>query len=191
MKIAWSNFAIVRHKPGTGHCYSILSNDEVIKLAENNFHKAVPGHGETTLNRKIVIPIPAESFVCSSALLKEKMHVLAKVQRRQAGEDLHVSNYITPLMANAMGITPESANFAKVVLYSAEALLENGGERTTNADWEIVCIIASPVENEPMHPLTMARNQLEMPGGTKSEYSAQEYAEAIYYWSKRVKIVDE
>jgi hypothetical protein len=76
--------------------------------------------------------------------------------------------------------------FAKVVLYSANELLKNDGERSSDADWEIVCIIASDVENEPMHPLAMARNQLEMPGGTPRSYTAEEYAQAIWYWSQFV-----
>jgi hypothetical protein len=36
-----------------------------------------------------------------------------------------------------------------------------------------------------MHPLAMARNQLEKPGGTKGEYTAQQYAEAIWFHSQK------
>jgi hypothetical protein len=73
-----------------------------------------------------------------------------------------------------------------VVCYSAEALLENNGTRThLDCNWEIVCLLASTGEKEPMLPLAMARNYLEMPGGTKGEYTAKEFAEAIYYWSSK------
>lgn len=188
MKIDWSEFALSRHKPNSGYCYSTLSDEEVIQLVRDNFHKAEPGDGETGLDRKIVVPVPSDSFVCSTALLKEGLEGIARAKRRQDGEDLYFESYITPSMAKIKGVKPEPANYAKVVLYSAEALLENGGKRSTNADWEIVCLIASPVDDEPMPPLTMARNQLEKPGGTKSEYSAEEYARAIYYWSQRTKI---
>jgi len=58
--------------------------------------------------------------------------------------------------------------------YHKDALLENGGERTTNCDWEVVAILASAIPNEPM-PLTMARNFLQKPGGTKSVYTADFY----------------
>ena len=77
--------------------------------------------------------------------------------------------------------------FASVVLYTADTLLENGGKRSTDAEWEVVALIAGPVEVEPMDPLTMARNMLEKPGGTFCEYSAQEFAESIWYWAARAK----
>ena len=77
------------------------------------------------------------------------------------------------------------------MLYSAAALTENEGKRSGDFDWEIVAIIASPVETEPMNPLTMARNFLEKPGGTFCEYTAREFAEAVYYWSCRAGLEPE
>ena len=82
----------------------------------------------------------------------------------------------------------EKANFAGAVLYSAETLLENNGQRSGDYDWEVVCILASTVESEPMDPLTMARNMLEKPGGTFADYSALDFAEAIWYWRQRVNV---
>jgi hypothetical protein len=34
-----------------------------------------------------------------------------------------------------------------------------------------------------MMPLTMARNLLSKPGGTKATYSAEQLAESIYHWA--------
>ena len=42
-----------------------------------------------------------------------------------------------------------------------------------------------------MPPVTMARNMLEKEGGTKSVYTAEEFAEAIYYWSQRIRIKEQ
>jgi hypothetical protein len=42
-----------------------------------------------------------------------------------------------------------------------------------------------------MNPLTMARNFLEKPGGTFCEYTAREFAEAVYYWSRRAGLEPE
>jgi len=111
--------------------------------------------------------------------------VFAHVVRRQMNEDPFVRNVARSLSTTA--IIP--AKYVKVVCYSADALLENDGERSTDCDWEIVALLASDVENEPMNPLAMARNMLEKPGGTKGTYTAQEFAEAVYYWSQRVQIV--
>jgi hypothetical protein len=38
------------------------------------------------------------------------------------------------------------------------------------------------LENEPMHPMTMARNMLEKSGGTKAEYTGQQFAVALWFW---------
>ena len=72
---------------------------------------------------------------------------------------------------------------ASVVLYSSATLLENGGVRSGDFDWEIVAVTAGPWEKEPMMPLTMARNLLSKPGGTKATYSAEQLAESIYHWA--------
>lgn len=191
--LGWSNFAKGRHRKGKGYSYSSLSDEDVVRLTLHNWDHRLPGQGEVGVDRKVVVPlknsmlnlpsaIPGDPhFYCGSALLTEGMKLEAEPFRRQEGEDLFIKTL-------APGANPEAANFVNVVCYSAEALLENDGERTTDDDWEIVCIIASPVEKEPMHPLAMARNFLEKAGGTKSEYTAQEFAEAIYYWSQRVSV---
>ena len=72
-----------------------------------------------------------------------------------------------------------------MVLYSAKTLLANGGTRSGDWDWEVVCLVAGSQPDEPMNPLTMARNQLARPGGTPCHYTSQQFAEAIYYWSQR------
>jgi len=79
----------------------------------------------------------------------------------------------------------EPALHAAVVFYAAATLLENGGRRSGDADWEVVCLLAGPTADEPMDPLTMARNMLQKPGGTYCAYSAEEFARAIWYWSGR------
>ncbi len=38
-----------------------------------------------------------------------------------------------------------------------------------------------------MDPLTMARNMLAKPGGTPCRYSADDFAESVWYWSARAK----
>lgn len=75
------------------------------------------------------------------------------------------------------------AKYASVVLYRADILDENL-ERETNADWEIVAIKARvSQEEEPMDPYTMARNFLHLKGGTKGDFSAEQFAQSILYWN--------
>ena len=51
---------------------------------------------------------------------------------------------------------------------------------------EIPYIHAIPegVEKMPMGSITMMRNQLEFPGGTKAKYSSEEWAESVMFWQK-------
>jgi hypothetical protein len=66
----------------------------------------------------------------------------------------------------------------------------NMGNRNRGTDifagWEMISINARATEQEePMDPLTMARNFLVKTGGTKGVYSAEQFAESIWYWSQR------
>ncbi len=126
------------------------------------------------------MPVPAAGFVCSTVKVDTKTSLHANFVHRQA----HEAGYVE---VSAEG-SREPARHAAVVLYAAPTLLENGGERSTDSDWEVVCIIASPEADEPMDPLTMARNMLAKPGGTPCDYSAEAFAEAVWYWSGRAKI---
>lgn len=188
--IGWSKFASDRHVEGSGNSFFTISKEEVIERVKKHWAFRIAGHGETGLDRKVVVPVEAEGFFLSSTPLVEGLPIRAAVTRRQDGEDWFVETYVEAEDAKQLGINYEPASFVRIVCYSDEALRENNGERTTDDDWEIVAVLASQNDgSEPMTPLTMARNFLEMPGGTKSVYTAQEFAESIYFHSKRsVKI---
>jgi len=186
--LGWSDFGLKNNARNSGNSYSNLSPLQIAELVLANWNGAIPGQGETTLNRKILVPVPAEGFFCPPrANLVEGMAIKTEVKVRQAGEDPYTETYVEEAEArrcNALVEVP--AKRVDVVCYSAEALLENNGTRThLDCNWEIVCLLASTGEKEPMLPLAMARNYLEMPGGTKGEYTAKEFAEAIYYWSSK------
>lgn len=192
--IAWSDFAKKHSRKGTGNSYTCLSDDELVGLLKMHWKDRISGAGENgSLERKVLVPIPValyalgkEWFVCAPRMpLKVGMPVHAEVVVRQDGEDPFVQTFITPFDAEQWGYIPVAAVDVKVVCYSAEALLENGGSRSSDAEWEIVTILCSSGEQEPMLPLAMARNFLEKPGGSKGVYTAQEFAEAIYYHSNR------
>jgi hypothetical protein len=154
-----------------------------MELARANWEGRRPGAGRDDLDKVVLVPCPPERFACATVLVGRKTPLSARLENRQAGEDAHIR-------VTAAG-KPEAARFADLVLYSAAALTENEGKRSGDFDWEIVAIIASPVETEPMNPLTMARNFLEKPGGTFCEYTAREFAEAVYYWSRRAGLEPE
>lgn len=193
--IGMSDFAKKRHVKGHGHSYYEGSFEDLIELVKDSWDKRTYGTGETTLERKVVVPIRVtgfHNFRCNSIKLTPDLKVTSKVGSRQPGEDLFVKTFVKKTWLQKLGLvkTPEGevAKFVKVVCYNMDALLENNGSRSTDCEWEIVALLCSKEEKEPMHPLTMARNMLEKPGGTKSTYTAQEFAEAVYYWSQRVSL---
>jgi hypothetical protein len=122
---------------------------------------------------------------------------------------LHASFEAKHVVVRAHG-PKMSAKHVEVVLYQRHLLEEhersgpisyeehiggeggaaNTGNRNRGTDifagWEIISINARATEQEePMDPLTMARNFLVKTGGTKGVYSAEQFAESIWYWSQR------
>jgi hypothetical protein len=177
ISIGWSDFAAGRYHSGSPHSYFRGEPRELVELVQANWERRQPGAGRDGLDQVVLVPCPSDRFVCSTTSVDEKSTLTARFQRRQPDENGYVE-------VRSSG-PRENARFANVVLYSAATLLLNSGKRSGNCDWEIVSIQAAAVEKEPMHPLTMARNQLSMSGGTPCLYSADEFARAIWYWSDR------
>ena len=78
-----------------------------------------------------------------------------------------------------------NAGRVEYILYRHDILAEND-EQSTDAEWELISVHAIPegVDKLPMGPVTMMRNQLEFPGGTKAQYSSDEWAEAVRFWQQ-------
>jgi len=192
--IGWSKFALDHNTKEQGNSYTSLPLRKVCARVQDHWGKRKPGDGETGIDRKVLVPVPAWHFFCPpKANLVPGLPVRAEVVQRQDGEEFHIETFVTPEDAElhgALTFDNQSACSVDIVCYSAEALLENDGKRSTDCDWEIVCLLCKASdEAEPMTPLTMARNQLEKAGGTKSEYTAQEYAESVWFYANRgVKI---
>jgi hypothetical protein len=86
----------------------------------------------------------------------------------------------------------QPATHVDIVLYRKDVLQESG-EEFSGADWDIVSINARCFdEPAPIPPQTMARNQLanteDGVGGTKADYSADEFAKSIVFWNTHTLI---
>lgn len=134
------------------------------------------------LESVVVVALPSSGFCCDAVVGTRGSEAFATFTRRNPGEDgfAHVTT---------IGTT-EAAHYAAAVLYAKATLLENGGRRSTSADWEIVSLMTSPVSGQPppMDPLTIARNVLEKPGGTAMPVNgelARQLAEAVIYHIQR------
>lgn len=77
----------------------------------------------------------------------------------------------------------QETKFVTFVLYHKDVLAEDD-DHSTDSEWELIAIKArmTPKE-EPMDPYTMARNFLHLKGGTKGDFTAQQFAESIVYWN--------
>jgi hypothetical protein len=177
LKLGWSDFAAGRHLPGGKHTWFEGTHEELLDRIRAGWKERRPGAGRAGLDKVVIVPVDPDGFVSSTVQVKEGTRLHARFERRQA----HEEGYIR---VTAEG-PREEVRHAAVVLYSADTLLENGGTRSGDYDWEVVCLLAGPEPEEPMDPLTMARNMLEKPGGTYSAYSAEQFAEAIWYWAAR------
>ncbi len=176
-KLGWSDFAAGRHRPGGKHTWFEGPPDELLARVRAGWAARRPGAGRSDLSQVVIVPVEPAGFVSSTVRVDEGTPLHAVYDRRQAGE------------AGFVRVTAEGerepATYASVVLYSAATLQENGGRRSGDFDWEVVCLLAGPTAEEPMDPLTMARNMLEKTGGTFCAYTAEQFAEAIWYWAAR------
>ena len=66
------------------------------------------------------------------------------------------------------------AGKVELILYSHKVLKENN-ENSTNCEWELISINSIPkgLPDLPIGAVTMMRNQLNLPGGTKANYSSK------------------
>ena len=117
-------------------------------------------------------------FYSGVTVLTETTSLRARFAARRSGEAAFVE-------VKAIGRKTEAVA-VDIVLYSRALLVEEGEHPEADTDYEIVSINArTSAEPEPMFPMAMARNFLALPGGTKAEYTAAQFAEAIIYWSTR------
>ncbi|MBE0567239.1 MAG: DUF3228 family protein [Krumholzibacteria bacterium] len=175
--LGWSDFARERCVPGGAHTWFAGTPGELLDRVRAGWPRRRPGQGRSDLSGVVVVPVDPDGFVGSTVLVEEGMPLRAELVRRRPGEE----PYLRVLAAGPR----EPVRFASVVLYSAAVLVQDGGRRSTDAAWEVVALVAGPVEHEPMDPLTMARNLLGKPGGTRCAYTAEEFAEAVWYWARR------
>ncbi|HSI05075.1 MAG: DUF3228 family protein [Myxococcota bacterium] len=176
--IDWTKFALDRHREGSGHSWYSGDRGQLVQSVHAGWHKREPGFGRSNLDEVVVVPMAPERFHGTTVTIRDELPLTAEVARRRPHED--------PYVRVTAATAPDPVRFAAVVLYSRALLLPE--EPDFAADWGIVSITASAVADEPMHPLTMARNMLEKPGGTKAVYTAEQFAEAVYYWSRRVGV---
>lgn len=153
--------------------------EELETLVKNHMDSWEPGTGSVAGDVRLV-NVPTEGFFTNIVpITAENAEKIVTVwEPRVEGEMPYAKNVI---------ISDEliPAAVVKIVIYRADVLAQDS-DRSSDAEWEIVAVLAQPSENVPMDPVAMARNALRLPGGTYREYDNATWAEAVDFWSKHV-----
>lgn len=179
MKIAFNNFAR-RQTADSPFSHWTLFDDALISQVQENFGKAKPGYRDGV----ILVPVDPEGFFSSVVKLNEGDKLEGEFKARRVGEDPRKT-----LHAKGQKIPAKSVD---VVLYRKDVLAENK-ENTTDAEWEIVSINASPEEGElPIMPDTLIANHFQLSGGTATNMTDSEFVEAlkksVLYWKDKAMV---
>ena len=117
-------------------------------------------------------------FICPFVKITEETKLKATVLRRRPEEKPYIQ-------IRALNGTLLKTGAVDLILYHHDVLKETN-EQTTDADWELISFHAIPeeIDNMPMGPVTMMRNQLQLFGGTKAFYESEKWAESIKFWQE-------
>ena len=170
------NSFVLRQTPESKFSHFAGSFEELAILVSENFGNATRGYREGVL----LVSVSADNFFSGVIELTPEVELSASFAARRKGEMPYIQ-------VVAVGGEKLPAKFVEVVLYAREVLLEEGPDAvSSNCEFEIISINARPTEGpEPLTPVTMARNFLGLAGGTAGNFTAQQFAEAIIYWSTR------
>lgn len=178
-KVACGDF-VKRQTKESGYSHFVGTWEDLEDMVAYVFHNAPslvkPGYRDGV----VLINFVAGGRFFRSAIveLNENTKLTANYAPRRQGE--------APFIRVSAKAKKQVATHASVVLYRHDVLEENN-ERETDAEWEIVAIKArTSEEEEPMDPMTMARNFLHLEGGTKGDFTAEQFAKSIVYWNNHV-----
>ncbi len=173
------NDFVKRQKINSGKTYSILSFEDIAKYAEEklNNNDFTSGYRDGVVLIKVENKL-VKKFICPFVKINDNSILKAEVARRRKEEEPYIR-------IKAKNGTELKAGSVDIILYRNDVLKETN-EQTTNSDWELISFHAIPegVENMPMGPVTMMRNQLQLKGGTKGSYSSRQWAESVKFWQE-------
>ena len=173
-----SNF-VKRQIKGSGKTYSALTFEEIGKHAERRLlnKKFKQGYRDGVILVSVEKEL-LESFICPIVKIDENTKLESIPKKRRKNEELYIST-------KALNGKPLEIGGVDLILYRFDVLNETN-ERETNEYWELIAFHAIPKEFDslPMGPVTMMRNQLELSGGTKGNYSPEEWAKGVYFWQQ-------
>ena len=183
MKVAVNNF-VRRQNKNSGKTYSDELSFEF--FAKHAQEKLIKNDFEIGYRDGVAIVKLDEFYVhkvfCPYVKITKDSKLVAKYVKRRPEEEPYIQ-------VRSLNGKPLQAGSVSLILYRHDVLAQNN-ENTTDADWELISINAIPngEKKMPIGPVTMMRNQLELHGGTKAEYSSEEWANSVRFWQKYAAI---
>jgi len=173
-----SNF-VKRQRKGSGKTYTKISFKELALYSEKMISKNKFSKGYR--DGVILIDLSKEmlnEFKSPLIKINKNTKLLAEIKQRRKNE----KNYIS---IKALNGKPLKLEKVQLILYRKNVLKETN-ENSTNKDWELIAFFGVPqgLKKLPMGPITMMRNQLQLPGGTKAHYDSEEWAKSVEFWQE-------
>ena len=179
MTISVNDF-VRRQVKGSGRTYSsTMSFEEIARHADAQMAKGQFREGYRDGVRVVQADrAKTAHFFCPFVRITEETELEAGVIKRRDNEEAYVQ-------IRAVTGDPVPAGTVDLICYRYDVLRENN-EHSTEADWELISIHAVPegIGELPMGPVTMMRNQLQLPGGTKAYYDSDSWARSVEFWQK-------
>ena len=176
------NDFVLRQAKGSGKTYTEnLTFDNITSHAQEQL--ANGNYTEGYRDGVILVQVSKElihHFICPFVKITEETKLKSTVLRRRPEEKPYIQ-------IRALNGTLLKTGAVDLILYHHDVLKETN-EQTTDADWELISFQAIPeeIDNMPMGPVTMMRNQLQLFGGTKAFYESEKWAESIKFWQEYV-----
>jgi len=171
------NSFVKRQIKGSGKTYSVLSFEEIrhhaeVQLGKGHYSKGYrDGVILVKVNKKLTT-----NFISPMIKINMNTKFETKPKKRRDNENIYLST-------KALNGKPLVLGSVDLILYRNDVLKETN-EEETNCEWELIAFYGIPecLSELPMGPVTMMRNQLCLPGGTKGEYSSKEWADSVNFW---------
>ena len=173
------NSFVRRQVKSSGKTYSTLSFEEIASYAEAQLEK---GNFKAGYRDRVILVNVEEKlvkhFICPFTRLTDDSQLTATMIRRRPEEE----PYIQIRALNGIALTTGSVD---LVLYHHDVLAETNEHEFTEG-WELIAFHAIPegVDDMPMGPVTMMRNQLQLTGGTKAHYESDDWAKSVKFWQE-------
>ena len=174
------NDFVKRQIKGSGKTYADgLSFEKIAQHAQEQLTNGnyKPGYRDGVILVHVAKKLISH-FTCPFVRITEETKLKATVIKRRPQEEPYIQ-------VRALSGTPLKTGSVDLILYRHDVLKETN-EQTSDADWELISFHAIPkeIDNMPMGPVTMMRNQLQLPGGTKAFYESEKWAQSVKFWQE-------